>query len=159
LFATHYHELTDLAERLPNVVNYNVAVTEQGDSVVFLHRIIPGAADRSYGVHVAQMAGLPRAVINRAEEILQELEASGAAGPRRSAAPPAIHQLTLFSSEDPIVADLKALDVNALSPLDALNKLYEWQQRLKATDGGTAGARQGRVSEGRKGGGRKQAPS
>ena len=131
LFATHYHELTDLAERLPHVFNCNVAVAEQGDSVVFLHRIVPGAADRSYGVHVAQMAGLPRAVITRAGEILRDLEASGAAGPRRSAAPPAIHQLTLFSAEDPIIADLKALDVNALSPLEALNKLYEMQQRAK----------------------------
>jgi DNA mismatch repair protein MutS len=144
LFATHYHELTDLAERLPNVANFNVAVTEHGDNVVFLHRIVPGAADRSYGVHVAQMAGLPRAVINRAEEILGELEASGAAGPRRSAAAPAIHQLTLFSSEDPILADLKALDVNALSPLDALNKLYEWQQRLKPAEGGAGGVREAR---------------
>jgi DNA mismatch repair protein MutS len=144
LFATHYHELTDLAERLPNVANFNVAVTEQGDNVVFLHRIVPGAADHSYGVHVAQMAGMPRAVINRAEEILGELEASGAAGPRRSAAVPAIHQLTLFSSEDPILADLKALDVNALSPLDALNKLYEWQQRLKPADGGARGVREDR---------------
>ena len=142
LFATHYHELTDLAERLPNVANFNVAVTEQGDNVVFLHHIVPGAADRSYGVHVAQMAGLPRAVINRAEEILGDLEASGAAGPRRSSAAPAIHQLTLFSSEDPILADLKALDVNALSPLDALNKLYEWQQRLKPADGGAGGVRE-----------------
>jgi DNA mismatch repair protein MutS len=131
LFATHYHELTDLAERLPHVANFNVAVAEQGDRVVFLHKIIPGAADRSYGVHVAQLAGLPRPVVTRAQEILGDLEASGAAGPRRSTAPPTMYQLPLFSKEDPIVAELRALDVNALSPLDALNKLFEIQQRAR----------------------------
>ena len=77
LFATHYHELTQLAERLPHVVNYNVAVAEQGDTVVFLHKIVPGAADKSYGIHVAQLAGLPRPIIHRAEEILEDLEAQG----------------------------------------------------------------------------------
>ncbi len=132
LFATHYHELTDLAERLPHVVNYSVAVAEQGDSVVFLHKIVPGAADRSYGVHVAQLAGLPRPVVTRAQEILADLEASGAAGPRRSGiGQPVLFQLPLFSAEDPTIAELKALDVNALSPLAALNKLYELQQRAK----------------------------
>jgi DNA mismatch repair protein MutS len=131
LFATHYHELTDLAERLPHVVNFNVAVAEQGDAVVFLHKIVPGAADRSYGVHVAQLAGLPKPVVARAQEILADLEASGAAGPRRSVSPPTVYQLPLFSREDPVVVELKTLDVNALSPLDALNKLYDLQQRLK----------------------------
>ncbi len=114
LFATHYHELTDLAERLPHVVNFNVAVAEQGDQVVFLHKVIPGAADRSYGVHVAQLAGLPRPVIARAQEILGELEASGAAGPRRSTLQQAtVFQLPLFSAEDPVIAELRVLDVNA----------------------------------------------
>ena len=132
LFATHYHELTDLAERLPHIVNFNVAVAEQGDAVVFLHKIAPGAADRSYGVHVAQLAGLPRPVIARTQEILGELEASGAAGPRRSALQQAtVFQLPLFSAEDPVIAELRLLDVNALSPLAALNKLYELQQRVK----------------------------
>ncbi len=132
LFATHYHELTDLAERLPHVVNFNVAVAEQGDKVIFLHKVVPGATDRSYGVHVAQLAGLPRPVIARAQEILGELEASGAAGPRRSAlAQPTVFQLPLFSAEDPVIAELRALDVNALSPLAALNKLYELQQRVR----------------------------
>ena len=132
LFATHYHELTDLAERLPHVVNFNVAVAEQGESVVFLHKIVPGAADRSYGVHVAQLAGLPRPVVSRAQEILADLEASGAAGPRRSTlGQPMLFQLPLFSAEDPIIAELKTIDVNALNPLAALNKLYELQQRAK----------------------------
>ncbi len=131
LFATHYHELTDLAERLPHVVNFNVAVAEQGETVVFLHKIAPGAADRSYGVHVAQLAGLPKPVIARAQEILADLEASGAAGPRRSVLPATLHQLPLFSAEDPVIAELRALDVNSLSPLAALNKLYELQKRVK----------------------------
>ena len=132
LFATHYHELTDLSERLPHVINFNVAVAEQGDTVVFLHKIAPGAADRSYGVHVAQLAGLPKPVVARAQEILGELEASGAAGPRRSALQQAtVFQLPLFSAEDPVIAELRVLDVNALSPLAALNKLYELQQRVR----------------------------
>jgi DNA mismatch repair protein MutS len=134
LFATHFHELTDLAERLPHVVNFNVAVAEQGDNVIFLHKIVPGAADRSYGVHVAQMAGLPKPVVDRAQEILGELEASGAAGPRRSVTAPTLYQLPLFSRENPIVADICAIDINAFSPLDALNKLYELQQRARRAD-------------------------
>ncbi len=132
LFATHYHELTDLAERLPHVVNFNVAVAEQGDKVVFLHKIVPGPADRSYGVHVAQLAGLPKPVIARAQEILADLEASGAAGPRRSVIDrPVLYQLPLFSAEDPVIAELRALDINSLSPLAALNKLYELQKRVR----------------------------
>ena len=76
LFATHYHELTQLADLLPGVRNYNVAVSESDGKVVFLHKIIPGGTDRSYGIHVAQLAGLPRPVIQRASEILHQLEAS-----------------------------------------------------------------------------------
>ena len=136
LFATHYHELTDLAERLPHVVNYNVAVDDSGDGddVVFLRRILPGKADRSYGVHVARLAGLPPGVINRAEEILGDLESSGAAGPRRMLERPkrqgkaAPTQVTLFADVHPVVEALRALDVNALTPLDALNRLFELQQ-------------------------------
>jgi DNA mismatch repair protein MutS len=130
LFATHYHELTELAERLPHVVNYNVAVAEEGDDVVFLHRIVPGAADRSYGIHVAQLAGLPRPVIHRAEEILADLEAQGGApaGLMDAEAPV---QLTLFGGS--VVEDaIKGLDINALNPLEALNKLYELQQLARS---------------------------
>ncbi len=76
LFATHYHELTQLSDLLPGVRNYNVAVSEQDGKVVFLHKIVPGGADRSYGIHVAQLAGLPAPVIQRATEILTQLEAS-----------------------------------------------------------------------------------
>ncbi len=135
LFATHYHELTDLAQRLPHVVNWNVAVAEQGDDVVFLHKIIPGAADRSYGVHVARLAGMPQAVVQRAEEILADLERSGAAGPRRLAADPVeamvVRQLTLFSLADPIIETLKTIDISTLTPLEAINQLYQLQQQAR----------------------------
>jgi DNA mismatch repair protein MutS len=129
LFATHYHELTDLAERLPRVHNYNVAVAEEGDTVVFLHKIVPGGADRSYGLHVAQLAGLPRAVIHRAEEILEELEREARAPgqPRRIAE---ARQLSLFPATSPLLEELKKLDLESMTPLEALNKLYELQQEL-----------------------------
>lgn len=136
LFATHYHELTDLAERLPHVVNYNVAVDDSGEDVVFLRRIIPGKADRSYGVHVGRMAGLPLPVVHRAEEILTDLELSGAAGPKRmldrelelKGKRVAAVQVGLFAELHPSVEALRSLDVNALTPLEALNRLYELQQ-------------------------------
>ena len=133
-FATHYHELTDLADRLPQIVNYNVAVDDSGDDVVFLRRILPGRADRSYGVHVAQMAGLPRGVVRRAGEILLDLEASGAAGPSTlldqtpGRKQKEAMQVGLFADDHPVVESLRALEVDALSPLDALNRLYELRQ-------------------------------
>ena len=139
LFATHYHELTDLAERLPQVVNYKVAVDDSGDDVVFLRRILPGRADRSYGVHVAQMAGLPRGVVRRAGEILLELEASGAAGPSTlldqtpGRKQKAALQVGLFATAHPALESLRALDVDALSPLDALNRLYELRQLAESS--------------------------
>lgn len=131
LFATHYHELTDLAERLPHVVNYNVSVAEEGDRVVFLRRIVRGKTDRSYGIHVAQLAGLPRAVIARAQEILADLEGQSNAAPLRPTAASAPQQLSLFSLTHPLVAELKQLDINALTPLAALNLLYELQERAQ----------------------------
>ncbi len=137
LFATHYHELTDLAERLPQVVNYHVAVDDGGGEVVFLRRILPGKADRSYGVHVAQMAGLPRAVVRRAEEILFDLEASGAAGPATlldqtpGRTQKEAMQVGLFVNDHPAVESLRSMEVDALSPLDALNHLYELRQLVE----------------------------
>ncbi len=139
LFATHYHELTDLAGRLPQVINYQVAVDDSGDDVVFLRRILPGKADRSYGVHVAQMAGLPRAVVRRAEEILFDLEASGAAGPSTlldqaaGRKQKAAMQVGLFATAHPAVESLRSLDVDTLSPLDALNRLYELRQLAESS--------------------------
>ncbi len=127
LFATHYHELTQLAELLPGVRNYNVAVSEAGGQVVFLHKIISGGADRSYGIHVGQLAGLPRPVVQRAGEILRQLEASS--GEAVKINPDAPRQLALFPETNPLIDELKTLDINALSPIEALNKLYEWQRR------------------------------
>jgi DNA mismatch repair protein MutS len=128
LFATHYHELTQLAELLPGVRNYNVAVSETDGKVVFLHKIVPGGADRSYGIHVGQLAGLPRPVVQRAGEILHQLETSSGKAVRLN--PEAPRQLALFPETNPLVEELKALDVNTLSPIEALNKIYEWKKRF-----------------------------
>jgi DNA mismatch repair protein MutS len=127
LFATHYHELTQLADLLPGVRNYSVAVTEADAKVVFLHKIVPGGADRSYGIHVAQLAGLPRPVIQRASEIMRELEKSS--GQAVHINPHAAQQAALFPETSPLLDELKSLDVNALSPIEALNKLFEWQRK------------------------------
>ena len=133
LFATHYHELTELAQTLPGVRNFSVAVTEEEGRVVFLHRITPGGADRSYGVHVAQLAGLPRAVVHRAWEVLEELEGPGnrrkEAGRGRRAEP--AMQMALFSPEQPLTDAVLSLDVANLTPLEAINKLYELQERAR----------------------------
>ncbi len=127
LFATHYHELTRLAETLPGVRNYNVAVSEEGGKVVFLHRIVPGGADKSYGIHVAELAGLPRPVINRAQEILAQFEADSRRPQSAEGVP--LRQLPLFPLTHPMLEELRALDISSLTPLEALNKLYEWQRR------------------------------
>jgi DNA mismatch repair protein MutS len=134
LFATHYHELTQMADILPGVRNYNVAVSETGGQVVFLHKIVPGGADRSYGIHVGQLAGLPYPVVQRAGEILRQLEASSGTAVKLS--PEAPQQLALFPETNPLIDELKSLDVNTLSPIEALNKLYEWQRRYVAKDRG-----------------------
>jgi len=127
LFATHYHELTQLSELLPGVRNYNVAVSEADAKVIFLHKIIPGGTDRSYGIHVAQLAGIPRPIIQRASEILLQLEASSGSAIHLDAGLP--QQMTLFPETNPLLEELRALDMNTLSPIEAINKLYEWQRR------------------------------
>lgn len=126
LFATHYHELMQLAELLPGVRNYNVAVSEADGQVVFLHKIVPGGSDRSYGIHVGQLAGLPRSVVQRADEILKQLELSSGKAVRLN--PHTARQLVLFPETNPLLEELKALDINTLSPIEALNKLYEWRK-------------------------------
>ncbi len=135
LFATHYHELTALADRLARVQNFHVAVREWNDEIIFLHKVRPGGTDRSYGIQVARLAGLPPSVIDRAKAILSELtsdrgELSAPSGPLEAAAPA---QLPLFSpGPDPILAELARLDVGGLTPLRALNLLAEWQERVRA---------------------------
>jgi len=128
LFATHYHELVALENYLPHVKNYNVAVAEEHGQVIFLHKIVPGGADKSYGVHVAQLAGIPRPVINRANEILADLEnhADPANNRPDHSAP---QQLSFLGPEThPVVEALQGLKIEEMSPLEALNKLYELQQ-------------------------------
>jgi DNA mismatch repair protein MutS len=132
LFATHYHELTELADLLPGVQNYNVAVSESNGNVVFLHKIIPGGADRSYGIHVAQIAGLPKPVIQRANEILQQLEdSSGTTLARKETTK---QQMTLFPENNPLLDAFKDLDINSLSPIEALNLLYDWKRRYTSDE-------------------------
>jgi DNA mismatch repair protein MutS len=141
LFATHYHELTELSSLLSRVVNRTLAVKEWDDRIVFLRRVVPGAADKSYGLHVARLAGLPPAVIDRAGEILANLEAyeydptgkprlaRGSGAPPSPGAQPA--QLTLFAPPEQVVASvLKDLDVERLTPIAALNLLHSLKSRL-----------------------------
>ncbi len=132
LFATHYHELTQLSEILPGVRNYNVAVSEADGKVVFLHKIIPGGADRSYGIHVAQLAGMPRPVVQRANEILRQLEASSGKAVRID--PEIPQQMALFPETNPLLEELKELDINSLTPIEAINRLFEWKKKFTAPD-------------------------
>jgi DNA mismatch repair protein MutS len=138
LFATHYHELVELAKFLPRAKNFNVAVTEEGGEVIFLRKIVPGGVDKSYGIHVAKLAGLPKSVIHRAQEILSELENgaahSSSAKPGKSEAKKvtAVTQISLFGEKPPVLTELENLDINALTPLEALNKLYELQQKARS---------------------------
>ncbi|HET7341575.1 MAG TPA: DNA mismatch repair protein MutS, partial [Methylomirabilota bacterium] len=127
LFATHFHELTQLAGRLGGVRNFHVAVREWNDEIVFLHKVQPGGTDRSYGVQVARLAGLPPAVIARAKALLGRFEEQGQATTDASDA----RQLGLFApAADPLAQELAALDLAHLTPIEALNWLAKWQQRL-----------------------------
>jgi DNA mismatch repair protein MutS len=139
VFATHYHELTQLGDLLPGVKNMNVSVREVGDAVVFLRRLVDGGADRSYGIQVARLAGLPDEVLARARELLTELEGTHSHGGEglgrrgehrpRSEAPP--DQLSMFQIEHPVVARLRALDPDGLTPKEALDLLYELEREAK----------------------------
>ncbi|MGB0767750.1 MAG: MutS-related protein, partial [Phycisphaeraceae bacterium] len=138
LFATHYHEITTLAERLPSVTNLSVTVREWRDEIVFLHRIAPGAADRSYGIHVAKIAGVPDGVIQRANRLLAELAVSHA-GTTRGAAkatPPVQPQMSLFTEymPHPVMDQLATTDLNALTPIQAFDLIRRWQEELKDDD-------------------------
>ena len=136
LFATHYHELTDLAQSLPGVKNLNVAVREWREDVVFLHKIVEGAADKSYGIHVARLAGVPREVIQRAKEILSQLEEEhldefGRPRIARPEAPPKEIQLTLFApAEHPLLDEIRGIDLNQITPLEAMRRIEQWQSEL-----------------------------
>lgn len=128
LFATHYHELTELPNILPRARNFNVGVAEEGDQIVFLHKVLPGGADRSYGVHVAQLAGMPRPVVERARELLKQLEETGSnfEHPAQKKKRQNPGQLKMFDdSPNPVLTALRDLKVDDLSPIEALTKLYE----------------------------------
>ena len=130
LFATHYHELTDMEGKLPGVKNYNIAVRTRGEEIIFLRKIIPGGADRSYGIEVARLAGLPDTVIGRAKKILRELEEES--GRPASAAAAEEDQVSFAAMGEAEVIDaLRRAQVDSLSPLEALNLLYELKLKLK----------------------------
>ncbi len=135
LFATHYHELTALAEKIETIRNFNIAVKEWKGSIVFLRRLIPGPSDKSYGIEVAKLAGVPNAVVKRAQEILAELEDKNS-GPgtkvRKKEFSPMLPGLGTDTakerSEDPVLKELKGINVDELSPLEALQTLYKWKK-------------------------------
>lgn len=148
LFATHYHELTELEGKIDNVNNYCVAVKEKGDEIVFLRKIVKGGADRSYGIQVAKLAGVPDSVINRSKEILEELIDADITARVKDIAvqgsePKKKHQkkldevdlaqFSLFDTvkDDDVLEELKALDISHMTPMDALNTLYQLQNKLK----------------------------
>jgi DNA mismatch repair protein MutS len=136
LFATHYHELTELADRLSGVKNYHVAVKESSGGIVFLRKVEEGAADKSYGIEVAKLAGLPNDVIHRAREVLAEHENVERSAVRRLARDetrePASMQLTIFTPLSQRIVDcIKETDLNRLSPLEALNLLHELKKQLE----------------------------
>ncbi len=131
LFATHYHELSTMEDKLPNVKNYNIAVKKRGDQMIFLRKIVPGAADDSYGVEVAKLAGLPAAVINRARDILSELEVgAGVPQPARLREPEEqVSMLDLNAQQ--VCAALEKISVETLTPIEAMNALYQLKRMLQ----------------------------
>ena len=134
LFATHYHEVTDLAKTKPRVANFNVAVKEWNEQIIFLRKVVEGAADKSYGIQVAKLAGIPQSVIERAREILATLERHErdlVEETRRRGPAASTRQLGLFSSREQSILDaLREMDLNGVTPMEAMNKLYELKQRL-----------------------------
>jgi len=130
VFATHYHEMVALADYLPRVKNFNVAVIEEAGKVIFLHKIVPGGVDKSYGIHVAQLAGLPKSVLHRAREVLDELESDNreAKPTKRKRKEPA-QQMPLFGGKSEAQEELEKLDIDGMTPLEALNKLYELKKK------------------------------
>jgi DNA mismatch repair protein MutS len=130
MFATHYHQLNALAEQISTVSNFRVSVEEIGDDVVWTHKVLPGGTDRSYGIHVARMAGVPAAVLKRSAEILSELENTSVAPTAEAPATQKL-QLTLFEFEaPPVMQALQNLDVNQLTPIEALKLLDEWKRKF-----------------------------
>jgi DNA mismatch repair protein MutS len=138
LFATHYHELTDIAESLPGVRNYNFTVKESKDTIIFLRRLVSGKSDRSYGIAVGKLAGLPEAVVERAKQVLDDFEKGERVSVQAATSDffgvrePGPAQPYSETPESNVIAELAALELDGLSPLEALNRLAEWQRRLAA---------------------------
>ncbi len=130
LFATHYHELTELENTLPGVKNYNIAIKSRGDDLVFLRRILPGGADRSYGIEVAKLAGLPEAVVKKARTILRELESQSGKTPPLLAAPREEQVSMEAISEAEVIDRLRRAQPDAMTPIEAMGLLYELKQKL-----------------------------
>ena len=131
LFATHYHELTELENTLPGVKNYNIAIKSRGDDLVFLRRILPGGADRSYGIEVAKLAGLPEAVVKKARTILRELESQSGKTPPLLAAPREEQVSMEAISEAEVIDRLRRAQPDAMTPIEAMGLLYELKQKLQ----------------------------
>ncbi|MBR3978096.1 MAG: DNA mismatch repair protein MutS, partial [Oscillospiraceae bacterium] len=130
LFATHYHELSNIEQQLPNVKNYNIAVKKRGDKMIFLRKIVPGATDDSYGIEVAKLAGLPNSVVQRAREILQELEDEGIA-PVKVVKQEQDDQMSMLDlNAQQVCAALGAISVETLTPIEAMNELYKLKKML-----------------------------
>ncbi len=129
MFATHYHELTDLAEEYDTIQNFSIAVKERGSEVVFLRRIVAGGTDKSYGIHVAKLAGLPKAVTDNAQAILEKLETDKGTRPAPVKERAECGQMSMFVS--PIVEDLLKIDIQSITPIEALNELYKLQQQAQ----------------------------
>jgi len=127
LFATHYHELTVLPDFLPQISNFNVAVIESDRDVVFLHKIVEGGTDKSYGIHVARLAGMPNPVLNRANDLLRQLE-NDSAVPMRTRKNEKNKQPPLFEEHTPLRDELSNIDIDSMSPIEALNLLYKWKK-------------------------------
>jgi len=136
LFATHYHELTELTATLKHASNWNVAVREQDNGIIFLHKIVEGSADKSYGIHVARLAGVPKIVLSRAEVILERLEEdhldeSGKPKmPKRKTSKSAEQQMTLFGQQHPVLDEIRQLDLNEMTPMAALQELNRIRDEL-----------------------------
>ncbi|MEJ5357737.1 MAG: DNA mismatch repair protein MutS [Desulfobacterales bacterium] len=136
LFATHYHELTELAETRPRVRNFNIAVREWNDDIIFLHKLVPGGTNRSYGIQVARLAGVPRTVIERAKSILRRIESGGRVNLGESAEPPPVAsslpvQLDLFGAQEKdVLEELRRADIDRLTPIEAMNLLHRLQQKI-----------------------------
>ena len=140
IFATHYHELVKLADTFPRIVNYNVSVAEEDGKAIFLHKVVPGGADKSYGIHVAQLAGIPRTVIDRATRVLEHLEngakpSPGIAPQSGDSGPWQMSFFSLPADSSPVVKELAEIDIASMTPRDAILKLYELQEEAKKGQG------------------------